>query len=58
MTVTEEDTGRKQVESKGSSGSGSVIIFWEEMANLRDDDNRVKKKCIKPQTDQKASLWW
>lgn len=55
MRVFEEDTGRKQVGSGGSSGRGLVIIFWKEMANLGADDTKVKKKnSVKPQTAQKA----
>lgn len=56
MSISEEDIGRKRAESEGNSGEGLVIIFWQEMANLGEHDNRVKK-CVKPQTAQNACSW-
>ena len=56
MSIFEEDVGRKQVGSEGNSDDGLVIIFWQEMANLGEHDNRVKK-CVTPQTAQNACSW-
>lgn len=44
MSVSEEDTGGKQVDTEGSSGSGLVTIVWKQMAHLGEYDNRIKQK--------------
>lgn len=46
MTVSEKGIGRKQAGSERSD-SGLVIIVWEEMTNLGEDENRVKKCKIR-----------
>lgn len=56
MSVFKEGTGRKQVGSGGNSIGDLVIILWQEMVDLGEHDNRVKK-CVKPQKAQNACPW-